>query len=64
MENVQINLEDVSLTLSSENKSTLCDIWPVVKQGLEILKDSLKNPLVKFAINILIKLGDNKLCPS
>jgi len=64
MENVKINLDDVSLELSSENKSKLCEIWPIVKQGLELLKGSIKNPIVKSAIATLIRIGDNKLCPS
>ncbi|MDB5139773.1 MAG: hypothetical protein JWR12_1689 [Mucilaginibacter sp.] len=56
-----ISLEEAALT----GHSKLCDIWPTVKDGLEILASLIKNPFVKLTINGIIAAGDaiiGKIC--
>jgi hypothetical protein len=56
-----ISLEEAALA----GKSKLCDIWPTVKEGLEILAGLIKNPVVKLTINAIIAAGDaiiGKIC--
>ncbi len=54
------NVNDVSLDEKAlaNGKSQFCEIWPTVKQGLEILKGIVKNPFLKTAISGLILVGD------
>jgi len=37
-----------------------CELWPSVKEGLELLKTIIKKPVLRFAINALIRFGDNQ----
>jgi hypothetical protein len=41
-------------------KATLCQVWPAVKAGLEILEKVV--PSLKLIIKLVIAIGD-KLCP-
>ncbi len=53
------NSADISLESISAAKSTnFCTIWPNVKVGLELLRDLVKNPVVKATISIVIAAGD------
>ena len=53
------NADSISLTpAATEGHSKLCDIWPTVKEGLEILKSLLKNPVLQVVIGSIIAAGD------
>lgn len=53
------NANDISLEPSAlDGHNKLCNIWPTVKEGLELLKGFIKNPIVKFSIEGLITAGD------
>ncbi len=54
------NLKDVSLTASPDSIN-FCAAWPAAKKGLELLLSIIKNPFVKTAIEMIIKIGDG-LC--
>lgn len=60
------NADNISLTpAATEGHSKLCDIWPTVKEGLEILKSLLKNPVLQVVISSIIAAGDaiiGKIC--
>lgn len=59
------NVENISLSQRAIDENKLCDIWPTVKMGLEILKDLIKNPVVKYTIAGIIAAGDaiiGKIC--
>lgn len=60
------NADNISLTpAATEGHSKLCDIWPTVKEGLEILKSLLKNPVLQVVIGSIIAAGDaiiGKIC--
>ena len=45
---IQENGNDITLDEAgvAANQSKFCDIWPSARQGLEMLKDLTKNPLV------------------
>lgn len=53
------NSADISLeSISAERSINFCTIWPNVKVGLELLRDLVKNPVVKATISIVIAAGD------
>ncbi|MGZ3873666.1 MAG: hypothetical protein ACXVJD_12160 [Mucilaginibacter sp.] len=53
------SVNNISLVpASAEDHSKLCDIWPTVKEGLEILERLIRNPIVKGIINTVISAGD------
>jgi hypothetical protein len=54
------NLKDVSLTATPESIN-FCGAWPAAKTGLQLLEQLVKNPFLKTAIDMLIKIGDG-LC--
>jgi len=59
------NANNISLETTTDAHSKLCDIWPTVKQGLQLLAEIIKNPIVKFTISGLIAAGDaiiGKIC--
>ncbi len=39
-------------------KAKFCEVWPPTRMGLEILRDIVKNPLVKMVITTVIGAGD------
>ncbi len=44
-----------------------CAAWPDAKIGLNLLEGILKNPFEKFALNILIEVGNEiqkNICPA
>ena len=53
----KFNLNDISL-VSTSKKAEFCKIWPTVKQGLELLKAMITNPMAKGAITLVITAGD------
>jgi hypothetical protein len=53
----QMDAKDFTLIETVEGKSEFCKIWPTVKQGLEMLKAMVKNPLAKAAIEAVIVAG-------
>lgn len=56
---ISANVNDISLTpVATADHSKLCEIWPTVKEGLEILVTFIKNPFVKLSINAVIAAGD------
>lgn len=65
-EHILKNADKISLTpAATEGHSKLCDIWPTVKEGLEILKSILKNPVLQVVIGSIIAAGDaiiGKIC--
>jgi len=60
------NADNISLEpAATQDHSRLCEIWPIVKEGLEILKDFIKNPVLKAIIGSIIAAGDaiiGKIC--
>lgn len=65
-QNILKNAGNISLTsAATEQHSKLCDIWPTVKEGLEILKTFIKNPVLQAIISSIIAAGDaiiGKIC--
>ena len=51
------NASDISLSPSAD-KGKFCEVWPTAKEGLQMLKDMIKNPIAKGAIGIVIAAGD------
>ncbi len=68
------NLEDVTLDVEATHpvtgekaKDVFCTGWPVAKKSLELIYATVKNPIVKLIVNIVITVGDgmaNKFCGS
>lgn len=61
------NADNITLEAAAieKNQSKLCEIWPIAKQALEILKSLVKDPLSKIIIDGIIKVGDvviGKIC--
>jgi hypothetical protein len=58
--------DNISLNATSaENQSKLCDTWPLVKQGLTLLSEVIKNPIIRVLISSIIAAGDaitSKIC--
>lgn len=53
------NADSISLeATATQNHGQLCTIWPTVKEGLTLLKEFIKNPIVKLSIAGLITAGD------
>jgi hypothetical protein len=67
-QDISANANDISLSpAATEGHSKLCDIWPTVKEGLQILEEALKNPVLKVIIGTIIAAGDaivGKICGS
>lgn len=56
---------NITLENSAVHQKKFCTIWPQCKQGLEMLRDIIKNPIAKGAVNIVISAGDavsGKVC--
>ncbi len=52
------NFNDVSVDEKALDRSKFCQIWPKVREGLEILQKVVKNPVLKLAVQALIEVGD------
>ena len=53
------NLDNVSLNkISLTSKQQFINEWSGAKSVLLILRDSIKNPIVKGVINVVISSGD------
>lgn len=60
---IAANIDKV--TLAAGDHSRFCEIWPKVKEGLQILQGMIVNPIVKGAIGLIITAGDaiiNRVC--
>lgn len=53
-----MNVSDISLEGTRDAQEQFCKIWPSVKTGLQLLVGIVKNPIVKAAIEVVIKGGD------
>ena len=53
-----MDAQKISLVETESDKSKFCDAWPMVKDGLELLKKIIKNPIAVGAIDLIIKAGD------
>ncbi len=56
-----ISLDEAALA----DHGKICEIWPVVKEGLELLKSLIKNIALKGIIDTIIAVGDaiiGKIC--
>ncbi|WP_294301725.1 hypothetical protein [uncultured Chryseobacterium sp.] len=56
------DIKNVSLEKSPDSVN-FCAVWPAAKKGLELLKEIIKNPVLKGVIGTVISLGDG-FCPS
>ncbi|EHQ27964.1 hypothetical protein [Mucilaginibacter paludis] len=59
------NANNISLDTAAIDQNKFCQLWPTVKEGLEILAGLIKNPIVKLTINGIIAAGDaiiGKIC--
>lgn len=59
-ENFNVDDESVDAKALAAAGSRFCELWPSVKEGLELLKTIIKKPVLRFAINALIKFGDKQ----
>lgn len=73
MNSEQITSKADDITLESAPVSgpaaatTFCDLWPSARQGLDMLKSMIKNPIAKGSISVVIAAGDavaSRKCPS
>lgn len=55
-------IKNVSLEKSPESVN-FCAVWSAAKKGLELLKEIVKNSVLKGVIGTVIGLGDG-FCPS
>lgn len=66
-QNILENSDNISLeaVTTLDQRPRFCDIWPNAKTGLEMLRDLVKNPVVKVVIGTVIAAGDaiaGKIC--
>jgi hypothetical protein len=54
--------EAAAITAAKADIGEFCKDWPCAKRVLELLKQYVKNPLLRAAVQALIDIGD-KLCP-
>lgn len=54
----KMNVEDITLVGSDEQKQGFCLAWPSVKTGLEMLAGIVKNPIAQGAIRLVIVAGN------
>ncbi|HWZ13591.1 MAG TPA: hypothetical protein VNW95_00030 [Mucilaginibacter sp.] len=53
------NANNISLEKAAfESQGKFCELWPTVKEGLQLLEGFIKNPIVKASIEVLISAGD------
>lgn len=64
-----MNLFDINKVSFEENsevhQNAFCSIWETAKPALELLIQIIKNPIVKWVIEIVITVGDRvkqKVC--
>ncbi len=53
-----MNVNHITLDVSDDKKQKFCQAWPMVKSGLLMLEDLVKNPIAKGAIKLVITAGD------
>ena len=60
------NVDSISLDETAlAGQSKLCQLWPTVEEGLQVLEGLIKNPIVKVSIEAIIAAGDaiiGKIC--
>jgi len=61
MDNNLKNDQDIDLEYSDAQKVDFCKEWPCAKRALELLRDIIKNPIVKGVLQVIIEAGD-KIC--
>jgi hypothetical protein len=53
------NASDITLQPAKKTgKEKFCDTWPTAKAALGLLQGTVKNPIAKAAIGIVIDAGD------
>ena len=56
---ISANVNNISLTeAAAADHSKLCNLWPTVKEGLQLLAGLINNPVVKVIISTVISAGD------
>jgi hypothetical protein len=58
MNEKEIIISSKDISLVKGKAADFCTIWPPTKKGLEILRDVIKNPVVKGIIGVVIAAGD------
>ncbi len=63
---IAANVNNISLESSATaGGNKLCEIWPIAKEGLELLEAAVKNPALKVIIGVIVAAGDaitGKIC--
>jgi hypothetical protein len=63
---MMLDMKNVSFEENTEEKqNAFCGIWETAKPALELMTASLKNPIAKFVIDLVISVGDRvkeKVC--
>lgn len=65
LENISLDEKGMAALKNADN--VFCTSWPIAKTVLESIREMVKNPFVKAAINTVIALGDGlykKNCPA
>lgn len=58
-EEIQNQSMDITLTEAARGQNNrFCELWPSAKQGLVLLRDFIKNPIVKATVTVIISAGD------
>ena len=64
-QDILANSDNISLTSVADAEGKFCQLWPSVKEGLQLLVGLIKNPVVKYTISGIIAAGDavaSKIC--
>ncbi|ASU35966.1 hypothetical protein [Mucilaginibacter xinganensis] len=63
---ISANVNNITLTAAAAaDHNKLCNLWPTVKEGLQLLATFISNPVVKVIISTVISAGDaiiGKIC--
>jgi hypothetical protein len=58
MENILKDAKKISLQGSKAERIDFCSVWPSARQGLELLRNIITNPIARGAISLVIAAGD------
>ncbi|MBK6773323.1 MAG: hypothetical protein IPG78_14600 [Ignavibacteria bacterium] len=58
MDSILKEAKKISLEGSKAERIDFCSAWPPAKQGLELLRSIVTNPIAKGAISLVIAAGD------
>ncbi|MBW4890680.1 hypothetical protein KXQ82_13170 [Mucilaginibacter sp. HMF5004] len=67
IKDIKAHADSISLNQAALNSNRLCEIWPTVKEGLQLLQGAITNPFVKASIGVLIATGEaimSRICPA